>query len=101
MAILSDSTLAKYVRAIKSSPRELIFNRRLLVTAALYAMSGIPISTLPSRIWSTAFTWLMRLQHGIRARPRSSHLCPDSNTHSASRLAPTPPRSQTSSPSSI
>ncbi|KAK7718914.1 hypothetical protein SLS57_006025 [Botryosphaeria dothidea] len=44
MAILSDSTLAKYVRAIKSSPRELIFNRRLLVTAALYAMSGIPIT---------------------------------------------------------
>ncbi|PSN61689.1 putative sugar transporter [Corynespora cassiicola Philippines] len=44
MGILSDSTLAKYVRVIKESPRELIFNRRLLVTAALYAMGGIPIT---------------------------------------------------------
>ncbi|CAO2658863.1 Nn.00g065860.m01.CDS01 [Neocucurbitaria sp. VM-36] len=43
MGILSDSTLAKYGRAIKNSPRELIFNRRLLVSAALYAMAGIPI----------------------------------------------------------
>jgi hypothetical protein len=47
MGILSDSTLAKYVKVIKESPREMIFNRRLLVTAALYAMAGIPISTNP------------------------------------------------------
>lgn len=44
MGILSNSTLAKYGKAIKDSPREVIFNHRLLVTAALYAMSGIPIS---------------------------------------------------------
>jgi hypothetical protein len=47
MGILSDSTLAKYVKVIKESPREMIFNRKLLVTAALYAMAGIPISTNP------------------------------------------------------
>jgi hypothetical protein len=44
MGILENSTVAKYGRAIKNSPREIIFNRNLLVTAALYAMSGIPIS---------------------------------------------------------
>jgi hypothetical protein len=46
MGVLSNSTIAKYVRTIKSSPKELIWNRKLLVTAALFAMSGIPISTL-------------------------------------------------------
>lgn len=44
MGMISNSTVAKYGRAIKASPRELIFNRKLLVSAALYAMSGIPIS---------------------------------------------------------
>ncbi|KAG9188905.1 hypothetical protein G6011_07610 [Alternaria panax] len=44
MSIFYDSTVAKYGRAIKAAPRELIFNRNLLVTAALYAMSGIPIT---------------------------------------------------------
>ncbi|CAI9633440.1 unnamed protein product [Alternaria burnsii] len=44
MRILYNSTIAKYGRAIRESPKELIFNRRLLVTAALYAMSGIPIT---------------------------------------------------------
>jgi hypothetical protein len=44
MRILYNSTIVKYGRAIRESPKELIFNRRLLVTAALYAMSGIPIS---------------------------------------------------------
>jgi hypothetical protein len=29
---------------MKVAPREVIFNRRLLLTAALYAMAGIPIS---------------------------------------------------------
>ncbi|KAF1965623.1 hypothetical protein BU23DRAFT_627125 [Bimuria novae-zelandiae CBS 107.79] len=43
MGFLSNSTLAKYVRAIKNSPREIIFNRRLMVSAALYAAAGIPI----------------------------------------------------------
>ncbi|PVH98534.1 general substrate transporter [Periconia macrospinosa] len=44
MGFLSESAIAKYGRVIKKSPRELIFNRRLLVTAALYAMSGFPIT---------------------------------------------------------
>lgn len=42
--IFTQSTLAKYIRAIRESPRELICNHRLLLTAALYATSGIPIS---------------------------------------------------------
>jgi hypothetical protein len=44
MGMLSDSTVARYVRAIKQSPREIIFSRRLLVSAALYATAGVPIS---------------------------------------------------------
>ncbi|KAL2815807.1 general substrate transporter [Aspergillus cavernicola] len=43
-SIFTDSTVARYVKAIKDSPRELIFNRRLLMTAALYAMAGMPIT---------------------------------------------------------
>lgn len=43
-SIFTDSTLARYVEVIKESPRELILNRQLLMTAALYAMAGIPIS---------------------------------------------------------
>jgi hypothetical protein len=39
-----ESTLAKYARTIKESPREVIFNGKLLFTAALYAMAGICIS---------------------------------------------------------
>ena len=44
MGILSNLTVARYVRAIKQSPREIIFSRRLLVSAALYATAGVPIS---------------------------------------------------------
>lgn len=53
MGILSDSTLAKYVKVIKESLREMIFDRRLLVTAALYAMVGIPISNNPFAVSKT------------------------------------------------
>lgn len=42
--VFARSTLGKYAKSIKSSPRELICNHRLLLTAALYAMAGIPIS---------------------------------------------------------
>lgn len=42
--VLTESTFAQYVQAIRSSPRELIANRKLLLTAALYATSAIPIS---------------------------------------------------------
>lgn len=43
-SIFTDSTVARYVQAIKESPRELILNRQLLLTVALYASAGIPIS---------------------------------------------------------
>ncbi|KAM5360991.1 hypothetical protein ACJZ2D_013381 [Fusarium nematophilum] len=42
--VLSDSSLAKHVRSIRNSPREVIFNRRLLLSSALYAMSGLCIT---------------------------------------------------------
>lgn len=45
--VFTDSTVSRYVKAIKESPRELILNRKLLLTAALYAMAGIPISKFP------------------------------------------------------
>ncbi|CAH0021256.1 unnamed protein product [Clonostachys rhizophaga] len=41
---LSNTTFVRYVRAIKASPRSMIFNRHLLLSAAGYAMSGICIS---------------------------------------------------------
>ncbi|KAI1046004.1 hypothetical protein LB505_010810 [Fusarium chuoi] len=40
----SDSSLGKHVRSIRNSPREVIYNRRLLVSSALYAMSGLCIT---------------------------------------------------------
>ncbi|KAK7414554.1 hypothetical protein QQX98_006581 [Neonectria punicea] len=44
MDMFSESTLVRYVRTIRDSPRELIFNRRLLLTTAVYAMSGVCIT---------------------------------------------------------
>ncbi|KAL3457656.1 general substrate transporter [Aspergillus heterothallicus] len=50
-----NSTLAKYIHNIKNSPRPLIANHRMLLTQALFALSGIPLcwdqgssSTIPS-----------------------------------------------------
>ncbi|KUL84540.1 hypothetical protein ZTR_08745 [Talaromyces verruculosus] len=50
-----NSTLAKYIKNIKTSPRSLIANRTLLTSSALYALAGIPLcwdqgssSTIPS-----------------------------------------------------
>ncbi|KAJ5273487.1 hypothetical protein N7478_008612 [Penicillium angulare] len=42
--IYSESTVAKYVRTIRATPRELICNSRLLLSVALYACSGIPLT---------------------------------------------------------
>lgn len=42
--IFTESTVAKYVRVIRATPRELICNARLLLSVALYACSGIPLS---------------------------------------------------------
>lgn len=39
-----DFTLAKYGRNIKSTPRELVFNKQLIFTAMLYATSAVPLS---------------------------------------------------------
>lgn len=44
--VLSKLTIIKYAHKIKATPREIIFNRRLLLSAALYACAGIPISEL-------------------------------------------------------
>lgn len=37
------SPLAGYITAIRESPKALLCNRRLLVSAALYATSAIPL----------------------------------------------------------
>lgn len=44
--VLSKLTIVKYAHKIKATPREIISNRRLLLSAALYACAGIPISEL-------------------------------------------------------
>ncbi|KAL4934925.1 hypothetical protein BDV06DRAFT_234930 [Aspergillus oleicola] len=53
--VFKQSTLAKYIANIKASPRPLIANHRMLLTQALFALSGIPLcwdqgssSTIPS-----------------------------------------------------
>ncbi|CCT75169.1 related to quinate transport protein [Fusarium fujikuroi IMI 58289] len=40
----SDSSLGKHIRSIRNSPREVIYNSQLLVSSALYAMSGLCIT---------------------------------------------------------
>ncbi|KAF5233240.1 hypothetical protein FANTH_12637 [Fusarium anthophilum] len=40
----SDSSLGKHARSIRNSPPEVIYNRQLLISSALYAMSGLCIT---------------------------------------------------------
>ena len=42
--IAAKSSLANYGRAIRNTPREVVFNRNLILSAILYAMSAIPAS---------------------------------------------------------
>ncbi|KAK5994504.1 Quinate permease-like protein [Cladobotryum mycophilum] len=42
--ILDQSALFTYARAIKAAPREVIFNRTLLLTSLLYALSALPLT---------------------------------------------------------
>ncbi|KAI0155692.1 general substrate transporter [Pestalotiopsis sp. NC0098] len=42
--IFGNSTLVKYAKAMRAAPREVIVNRHLLLSAALYAMCGVPIT---------------------------------------------------------
>ncbi|KAL6919794.1 hypothetical protein ACHAP8_008472 [Fusarium lateritium] len=42
--LVSESSLGKHVRSIRNSPPEVIYNRKLLTSAALYAMSGLCIT---------------------------------------------------------
>jgi hypothetical protein len=42
--MFTESIIAGYVRTIKSCPREIIANRQLLLTVAMYATAGLPIS---------------------------------------------------------
>lgn len=43
-AVFARSSLAKYGRSIREAPREVICNRTLLLSSALYALSGVPMS---------------------------------------------------------
>ncbi|EXM15470.1 Sugar/inositol transporter [Fusarium oxysporum f. sp. vasinfectum] len=40
--IFTESVLAKYARTIKATPRDLIVNRTLLFSCAVYALAGLP-----------------------------------------------------------
>ncbi|KAK6381560.1 hypothetical protein LTS17_004618 [Exophiala oligosperma] len=42
--IITDSTLAKYAGVIKATPREVIFNKHLLLSTALYATASMPLT---------------------------------------------------------
>ncbi|CAG8907085.1 unnamed protein product [Penicillium egyptiacum] len=41
---LSEFTIVKYARKIRATPKEIVYNPRLLFSAALYACAGIPIT---------------------------------------------------------
>lgn len=43
-AIFKDSTLARYIDAVRNTPRQLICNWPLLFTASMYAMCGVTLS---------------------------------------------------------
>ncbi|KAL1875488.1 hypothetical protein VTK73DRAFT_10038 [Phialemonium thermophilum] len=42
--IFTESTIAKYVRVIRASPRSLVANKRLLWTTLLFSMAGTPLT---------------------------------------------------------
>ncbi|KAJ5836280.1 hypothetical protein N7447_002306 [Penicillium robsamsonii] len=42
--MLAESTIARYVKTIRSCPREIIANKQILLTAAMYATAGLPIT---------------------------------------------------------
>jgi hypothetical protein len=42
--MFTESIIASYFRTIRSCPREIIANRQLLLTVAMYATAGLPIS---------------------------------------------------------
>ena len=44
LKIFTESTTAKYVRAVRSTPRNVIANRTLLYSSAVYAMAALPCS---------------------------------------------------------
>jgi hypothetical protein len=41
-SVFTESMLANYGKAIRAAPREVIFNRNLLLSVLLYAMSAVP-----------------------------------------------------------
>ena len=42
--IWTKTTLAQHYRAIKAAPKEIFWNRWLIMTTLVYAMGGIPLS---------------------------------------------------------
>lgn len=45
MGFLKETTLSKYIKSIKASPRSLIANKHLINTALLFALGGISLCT--------------------------------------------------------
>lgn len=44
LTVFRDSTIARYARTIRQSPREVIFNRPMLLSVAIYALTAMCIS---------------------------------------------------------
>lgn len=44
--VFTESTLVKYARQVRETPKEVIFNAQLLLSTALFATASIPLSML-------------------------------------------------------
>jgi len=47
--LFTNSSFAKHHRAVKAAPREIIFNRTLILSSMLYAMSAVPLSKIEAQ----------------------------------------------------
>jgi hypothetical protein len=100
--ILQSSSLAKYNTAIRNTPREVIFNRNLMISSILYSMSAVPTSESNPEFMQEHISSAIAnisLQLGIKAHPLSYPHYRASSTSFTSLRVPTQPRSETSSPS--
>ena len=56
--IFANSTLAKYARVIQATPREIIFNKQLLLSTLLYATASMPLSKYDQIVRTVVLTAL-------------------------------------------
>lgn len=97
--LIQASPIANYGKAIRAAPREVIFNRQLLLSCVLYAMSAVPVSESSkkkrsrSRLASNAKSLTLTSQRGIKGHHLSSHRFQDSKSTSGSAPGPMQSRS--------